>query len=290
MSEGKPFQIPGLKQNLCLRDLNDMITQDWLRDEAVNFFLELFWCVPECLKDVLVETSFWCQPNDADSGFELNWVTKHTDVGKLTGSFSIEDSDEDAKEIPIDENVSLKAMNMAKMRLQPNYYDNVRYIVVPVNVYNTHWICVLVDREEKRVSIADSLKKNYKRVHESVASVLMKYFNTDELQWTYTVLNVAQQISSYECGYFTIIHALYFMLGKDVEKIIDCLGTQLQILRFLTRLLTDLFRPVNEIVPLDSSSGDSEDDCGGNEDENKPPNHNLKAVKSNIEVRRTAFD
>ena len=258
-----------------------MANNDWLRDEAVNFYLELLCCAPACVKNVLVETSYWCL-YIVDSGFKLQWLTEQCNAENL-GHF-VEDSDDgEYKEVS-----GGQAKNTCtRKRLQQNYYDGVRYIVVPVNVSTTHWICVLIDLEKHRVSIADSCVrlKDSRENHKSVANVLIEWFKNGEEIWTTVVLNVVQQDSSFECGYFTIMHALYFMLGKDVEKMNNHFGTHSQILSFLTRLLIDLTHPVNKangtgpLVDL-THSGDSQDDS-----DSKRSTGN----SSSNEVRRNLF-
>jgi len=90
-----------------------------------------------------------------------------------------------------------------------------RYVYMPINVGNYHWIFVVVDRQKKTIQEYDSMHKHRKTLLKKVA----KKLGGDISDWKFkeTPDWYPKQVNGYSCGVFVCIGMWYLLTKRKID-------------------------------------------------------------------------
>jgi len=189
----------GKKVELTREKLLCLVPGEWLNDEVINFYFELL----QTLRD-----------KKSEKGGPRCWFTSSFFWGKLSGR--------DCKNYGYKDGM---ARWTRRAKIDVFALD---YVIIPMNIGETHWAMGAIDFREKGFRYFDSMLS---RPHSNFVPFLRRYL-ADEFKdkkktgampdvenWDLLPHDhpVPQQRNGYDCGVFTCYFATYFTAGNALE-------------------------------------------------------------------------
>jgi hypothetical protein len=123
------------------------------------------------------------------------------------------------KLVPVPEHSVVLSSLFPRPRLIPKFITGKRFIFVPINLHNTHWVFAVVDRQQKEIRGYDSFHRD---INLNLRIVLRKLGVTDSevaADWTFyeTPPTYPKQTDWYSCGVFTAIGLWFLLTGRTID-------------------------------------------------------------------------
>jgi Ulp1 family protease len=99
----------------------------------------------------------------------------------------------------------------------------IEHFLIPYNIPNSHWILILVNLKDRKLTIYDSLENTRVGRHKNVTTNIVKYLKHKfpgyfDGKWTEEYpKNIPFQPNGSCCGIYTSMYALYFCLNKKFD-------------------------------------------------------------------------
>ncbi len=118
---------------------------------------------------------------------------------------------------------------------------DIRYLVVPVNIGNSHWCVLIVNLTSGSVELWDSLKKPrsrlYPQIREDRLQAFISSLSPQTPNLSFSIAEVPQQTGT-NCGVFMLEFIRAFVRGQHVGKLVNV--SEAQMPDFRARIVSEL--------------------------------------------------
>ena len=93
--------------------------------------------------------------------------------------------------------------------------SNYKYVLIPCNINDIHWILARVIMEKGIIEFYDSYNNKHEDVFQELEK-LMKSVTGNDFKDEYKAI-IPKQRNNYDCGIYTCLYGYYLHLGKDID-------------------------------------------------------------------------